>query len=101
MILHDSSAEVLLFAGLLSHVARYLDTGCPRAAHEAGLLLRELDARPIDQELIRSCEQLEQAISNRPPPVPAWAPGAAGGRGATSISKPPRSHSLHACAVQP
>lgn len=99
--MHDPSAEASLFAGLLSHLARYLDTGCPRAAHEAGVLLRELDTRPIDQELIRSCEQLEQAIFNRPQPVPAWASAAAGGRDKASTSRPLRSRSSHVCGVQP
>lgn len=61
----DSTLEqTRLLAGVLMHVSRYLDTGCPRAAHQAGLLLRCLDASALDQELMTSCEQLDQAISH-------------------------------------
>ena len=45
MSLQVSTEQLRLISGLISHVARYLDSGCPRAAHEAGMLLRELDAQ--------------------------------------------------------
>jgi hypothetical protein len=76
----DSTLEqTRLLAGVLMHVSRYLDTGCPRAAHQAGLLLRCLDGSALDQELMLSCEQLDQAISH------SRFPGGmgAGGDGAT------------------
>jgi len=61
----DSALEqTRLLAGVLMHVSRYLDTGCSRAAHQAGLLLRCLDGDVMDQELMLSCEQLDQAISH-------------------------------------
>ncbi|MFT3759653.1 hypothetical protein [Thauera sp.] len=61
----DASIEQnRLLAGVLMHVSRYLDTGCPRAAHQAGLLLRCLDTSTMDEELMSSCEQLDQAISH-------------------------------------
>ncbi|MCV2217326.1 hypothetical protein [Thauera sp. Sel9] len=56
--------QTRLLAGVLTHVSRYLDTGCPRAAHQAGLLLRCLDASTMDEDLMTSCEQLDQAISH-------------------------------------
>ncbi|CAM5348879.1 hypothetical protein ACFQ4M_00635 [Thauera mechernichensis] len=94
MSLQVSTEQLRLISGLISHVARYLDSGCPRAAHEAGMLLRELDARPIDQELNRSCEQLEQAIANSQPPRALRSSAVA--RDAVSISKLPQSHFSHA-----
>lgn len=88
-----STEQLKLISGLISHVARYLGSGCPRAAHEAGMLLRELDALPIDQELNRSCEQLEQAIANSQPPHVARSGTSV--RNADSISKRPRSRFSH------
>ncbi|MFC5771854.1 hypothetical protein [Thauera sinica] len=84
--------QTRLLAGVLAHVSCYLDTGCPRAAFQAGLLLRRLDAGIMDRELMTSCEQLDQAISRRRHPC------GAGGTGDASTSKPPRSRSSRACA---
>lgn len=88
-----STEQLKLISGLIAHVASYLGSGCPRAAHEAGMLLRELDALPIDQELNRSCEQLEQAIANSQPLRVAHSGTRA--RNADSISTLPRSRYSH------
>lgn len=56
--------QMKLLAGAIAHLSSYLDTGCPRAAHLARLLLHRLDGSQLDQELAASCEQLDQAISN-------------------------------------
>ncbi|ATE61097.1 hypothetical protein [Thauera sinica] len=55
----------VMLAGVLAHVSSYLNTGCPRAAQQARLLLHRLDASALDRDLAASCELLDQAISNR------------------------------------
>ncbi len=84
----DSSVEqTRLLIGVLAHISRYLETGCSRAAHQAVLLLRCLDASTVDEELIASCEQLDLAISH-----PRYRAGATTPRNAL-ISSRPRSSS--------
>ncbi|MHB1375720.1 MAG: hypothetical protein ACYC5W_14340 [Thauera sp.] len=91
MALHTTEEQTRLLAGVIAHVSRYLETGCPRAAQRAGLLLRHLDASAMDQELMTSCEALDRAISR--PPIP----GSAVATAASSTSSRPRLPSLHAC----
>lgn len=86
-----SMEQTRLLAGVIAHLSRYLETGCPRAAERAGLLLRHLDASVMDQELMTSCEALDRAIS-RPHIL-----GSAGAPAASSTSRRPRLRSLRAC----
>lgn len=93
MSVNTSPEQARLLAGVIAHLSRYLDTGCPRAAHQAGLLLRRLDADGMDQELMTSCEELDRVISHPPcPPRP-------GLTALSPISKRPRSRSSKACAA--
>ena len=55
-----------LLAGVLIHVSRYLESGCQRAAHQAGLLLSRLDDDAMDEDLVSSCERLDLALSKAP-----------------------------------
>ncbi len=64
MDVRADAEQMKLLAGAIAHLSRWLDTGCPRAAHLARLLLHRLDGSQLDQELAASCEQLDQAISN-------------------------------------
>ncbi len=91
--LNMSMEQTRLLAGVIAHLSRYLETGCPRAAERAGLLLRHLDANVMDQELMTSCEQLDRVISH-PSPLPQ--PGLTG---LSPISNRPRSRSSRACAA--
>jgi hypothetical protein len=93
MTAHTIHEQSRLLAGLITHVSLYLDTGCPRAARRARMLLRRLDASDMDQELMTSCEKLDRAISR--PRMPSD-PGVVD---PSSISRPPRSPSLRACNV--
>jgi hypothetical protein len=79
-----------LLAGVIAQISLYLDTGCPRAARRAGLLLRCLDDDAIDQELMTSCEELDRVISQarRPDATPPH-----------SISNLPRLRSSQTCAA--
>ena len=88
-----SMEQTRLLAGVIAHVSRYLDTGCPRAAYQAGLLLRRLDVDGMDQELMTSCEQLDRVISH---PSPLLQPGLTG---LSPISSRPRSRSSRACVA--
>ncbi|MFU2487946.1 hypothetical protein [Thauera sp. WH-1] len=90
---NTSVEQTRLLAGVIAHLSRYLETGCPRAAERAGLLLRHLDASVMDQELMTSCEALDRAIS-RP-----HIPGSAGAPAASSTSRRPRLRSLRACVA--
>lgn len=85
--------QTRLLAGVIAHVSRYLDTGCPRAAYQAGLLLRRLDVDGMDQALMTSCEELDRVISH-PSPLPQ-----AGLTGLSPISNRPRPRSSRACAA--
>ena len=58
------SEPAALLAGLLTHLSNYLDSGCPRAASLAQMLLQRLDDSDIDQELAASCARLENAIAH-------------------------------------
>lgn len=69
----SSHEQTRLLAGVIAHVSRYLDTGCPRAAHQAALLLRCLDGGALDPELMTSCEELDRVISLARPPQCAGA----------------------------
>lgn len=64
MGIRSDAEQIKLLAGAIAHLSSWLDTGCPRAAHLARLLLRRLDGSQLDQELAASCERLDQAISN-------------------------------------
>ncbi|HRD35363.1 MAG TPA: hypothetical protein PLR02_14050 [Rhodocyclaceae bacterium] len=59
---HDTDA---LLAGALDHLSRYLQTGCPRAAELAHLLLDRLNDGSLDQELATSCAHLDETLMNR------------------------------------
>ncbi|WP_418647328.1 hypothetical protein ACNQFN_19545 [Thauera butanivorans] len=88
--------QTRLLAGVLAHVSRYLETGCPRAAHQAGLLLRCLDASTMDEDLMASCEQLDQAISH-----PRHPGGASAGSDAwTSAQSRPRTSATTISSLQ-
>ena len=50
-VMCTSMEQMRLLAGVIAHVSRYLETGCPRAAQRAGLLLRHLDAGAMDQDV--------------------------------------------------
>jgi len=93
MDLNMSMEQTRLLAGVIAHLSRYLETGCPRAAERAGLLLRHLDASVMDQELMTSCEALDRAISS--PHIL----GSAGAPAASSTSRRPRLRSLRACVA--
>jgi len=90
MAIDSTSEQTRLLAGVLAHVTRYLDTGCSRAAHQAGMLLRCIDASTMDQELMTSCEQLDQALAE------SRQPGGATAVAKASILNLPRSRSLRA-----
>jgi hypothetical protein len=58
------SERAALLAGLLTHLSHYLESGCPRAASLAQMLLQRLDDSDIDQELSASCARLEDTIAH-------------------------------------
>ena len=92
MVADSTLEQNRLLAGVLTHLSRYLGSGCPRAAHQAGLLLRCLDDSAMDQELMISCEQLDLALSNSAPNS-SLPYGLNGGRDASTSSRS-RSRSL-------
>ena len=88
----SSHEQTRLLAGVIAHVSRYLDTGCPRAAHQAALLLRCLDGGALDPELMTSCEELDRVISLPRPPQ------CAGATRTSPASRRPRVRSMPASA---
>ena len=66
MAVHTTLEHNRLLAGVLIHVSRYLESGCQRAAHQAGLLLSRLDDYAMDEDLVSSCERLDLALSKAP-----------------------------------
>lgn len=60
---HSPGTDALL-AGALDHLSRYLQTGCPRAAELAHLLLDRLNDGSLDQELALSCAHLDETLMN-------------------------------------
>lgn len=59
----SASEQTALLVGALTHLSRFLHTGCPRAAHQAQVLLHQLDGGELGPELALSCELIDQAIS--------------------------------------
>ena len=66
MAVHTTLEHNRLLAGVLIHVSHYLESGCQRAAHQAGLLLSRLDDDVMDEELMSSCVRLDLALSKAP-----------------------------------
>lgn len=60
---HSHETDTLL-AGALDHLSRYLQTGCPRAAELAHLLLDRVNDGSLDQELALSCAHLDETLMN-------------------------------------
>ena len=55
--------QLSVLAGSLTHMSRYLRSGCPRAAQLSELLLARLDAAPdLPQELLSACHLLQDAL---------------------------------------
>ncbi len=99
MALDPTLEQSRLLIGVLMHVSRYLSTGCPRAAHQAGILLRCLDNDAMDEELMISCEQLDLALPNSAPKVSPLYGMSAGRDASTSSRLRSRSSPASVCSV--
>lgn len=82
---HTLSEQVpaRMVAGALAHLARHMETGCPRAARRAAMLLDRVandpeadahlrsHARELVDILDRDAEEVANPSSPAPPPAPA------------------------------
>lgn len=60
-----SRAEASLWAGALSHVLSYDESGCPHAANRAAELLARLAEQPeVDRDLRELCERASQRLES-------------------------------------
>lgn len=59
----SASEQTALLVGALTHLSRFLHSGCPRAAHQASVLLHQFDDSELGAELAHSCELIDQLIA--------------------------------------
>ena len=59
------SADTDLIAGLMEHLVCHLQTGRPRSAHVARLLLDRLAAETDSDTLRERCQQLREILEER------------------------------------
>lgn len=81
MNLMDGASGDKLLAGVLEHLACYLQTGGVRSAHQAGLLLEHLAAHPVASDELRERvrrlqDVLEEGLEFSAPPARARVPAA-------------------------
>lgn len=71
-----------MVAGALAHLARHMETGCPRAAYLAAMLLEKVANDPeADAHLRRHAHELVDILDRDDE--------------STEIAMPPRGHNLH------
>ena len=64
---HQQQAPVHILAGVLAHLAQYLENGCPRSAYLAALLLEQIATAPgADAHLCRYAQQLVETLERVP-----------------------------------
>lgn len=73
-----TSAPARMIAGALAHLAKHMETGCPRAAYLAAMLLENLaDDRAADAHLRAHARELVDILERDREHDPAPAPAAA------------------------
>lgn len=72
---HQAQAPARMLAGALAHLATHMESGCPRAAYLAAMLLEEIATDPqADSHLRRHARQLVDILERDPLHAPAHAP---------------------------
>ena len=64
---HQQQPPVHILAGVLAHLAQYLENGCPRSAYLAALLLEQIATAPgTDAHLCRYAQHLVETLERVP-----------------------------------
>ncbi len=62
--------QMALLSGALTHLSQYLQSGCPRAAQQARMLLHRIEETTDDSDLFASCAVLDRAMDVPRAPAP-------------------------------
>lgn len=69
---HPAQAPSRMLAGALAHLAQHMESGCPRAAHLAAMLLEQIAAdAKTDTHLRQHALQLVEILERDPLHIPA------------------------------
>jgi hypothetical protein len=68
---HQGQPPARMLAGALSHLARHMETGCPRASHLAAMLLEQVAAdATADTHLRQHARELVEILERDPVNAP-------------------------------